>query len=48
MNIHPSVKEIQQFAIDQSGCSSAAIVHIESCMECKKGSIQLPAALLGD
>ena len=36
MNIHPSEKEIQQFAIDQSGCSSAAIVHIESCTECKR------------
>jgi hypothetical protein len=35
MNIHPSEKEIQQFAIDQSGCDNATIVHIESCMDCK-------------
>jgi hypothetical protein len=34
MNIHPSEKEIQQFAIDKSGCDAAAIFHIESCEEC--------------
>jgi len=34
MNIHPSEKEIQQFAIDKSDCSTTAIDHIESCAEC--------------
>jgi hypothetical protein len=34
MNIHPSEKELQQFAIERSGCNATAIVHIESCMEC--------------
>ena len=34
MNIHPSEKEIQQFAIDKSDCNTAAVVHIESCAEC--------------
>jgi hypothetical protein len=34
MNIHPSEKEIQQFAIDKSGCDVTVISHIESCVEC--------------
>ena len=34
MNIHPSEKEIQQFAIDKSDCDTVAIVHIESCAKC--------------
>lgn len=35
MNIHPSEKEIQQFAIDQTVCDTATIIHIGACMECK-------------
>ncbi len=34
MNIHPSVKEIQQFAIDQSDCNTETIAHMKSCGEC--------------
>jgi hypothetical protein len=34
MNIHPSEKEIQQFAIDKSGCNTTTIAHMESCVEC--------------
>jgi hypothetical protein len=34
MNIHPSEKEIQQFAIDQRDCKADTIIHMKSCAEC--------------
>ncbi len=34
MNIHPSEKEIQQFAIDESECSLETISHMRACAEC--------------
>ena len=34
-NAHPSEKEIQEYAIDQSNSSAIMIQHIESCMVCR-------------
>jgi hypothetical protein len=34
-NIHPSEKEIQQYAIDKTECSPGTIGHMESCAHCK-------------
>jgi hypothetical protein len=34
MNIHPSEKEIQQFAINKFDCEPATILHIETCTDC--------------
>jgi hypothetical protein len=33
-NIHPSEKEIQQYALDKSDCSPAVVEHIEFCADC--------------
>jgi hypothetical protein len=33
-NSHPSEKEIQQYAMDQSGCAAAIPDHIKSCEHC--------------
>jgi hypothetical protein len=34
-NIHPSEKEIQQFAIDKMDSNPVIIAHIESCPDCQ-------------
>lgn len=34
-NIHPSEKEIQQYAFDKSDADPEVIVHIESCTNCR-------------
>jgi hypothetical protein len=34
-NIHPSDKEIQQYALDNSDIDPEVIVHIESCTHCR-------------
>lgn len=32
---HPSEREIQQFALDKSACSTALIAHIDDCAFCR-------------
>lgn len=34
-NIHPSEKEIQQYALDNSDADSEIVAHIESCTHCQ-------------
>lgn len=34
-NSHPSELEIQQYALDNSGCAVTLVDHIESCKHCK-------------
>src|SRR5882672_1597076 len=36
MNGHPSEKEIQEYVLDRSSCSTMIIRHIESCAECQE------------
>lgn len=32
---HPSEMEIQQYAVDKSGCPASTIAHIDSCEHCR-------------
>jgi hypothetical protein len=34
MNSHPNEKEIQDYVLEKSSCSTSVIRHIESCEEC--------------
>jgi hypothetical protein len=34
-NIHPSEKEIQQYALDEMDTASVIIAHIDSCFDCQ-------------
>lgn len=36
MNSHPNEKEIQEYVLNKSSCSTTIITHIKSCVECQE------------